>query len=122
MHANQSPNAYSKTIVESSGSRKATRSRLVCGRVVALGVGGMTLFRRYGSQIFPSAALLALWNSNSTFHSDRKSGCVGSSNNFSSIVENILQVLPETAIAVVIGNSIGVFPSLSSTICLLTTC
>jgi signal transduction histidine kinase len=78
--------------------------------VVAIGVGGMTLFRRYRDQVFPSTAMLALLeerripNSNLTANE----AAVGSSTNFAAVVENILQVLPETTnVAVVIGDSIG---------------
>jgi signal transduction histidine kinase len=78
--------------------------------VVAIGVGGMTLFRRYRSQAFPSAAMLALLeerripNSNLTANE----AAVGSSTDFAAIVEHILQVLPETTnVAAVIGDSIG---------------
>ena len=110
--------------------------------VVAIGGGAMTVFRRYRNRLASSTALLALMDEHQIARSNltANEAAVGSSTNFTAIVENILQVLPETTnVAVVIGNSRGekrwldqmrmrsplsqpVFHSLGSTICRLTIC
>ena len=76
--------------------------------VVAIGAGAMTLFRRYRNQVFPSTALVALLQESRIPRSglNANEAAVGSSISFAAIVENILQLLPETTnVAVVIGSS-----------------
>jgi signal transduction histidine kinase len=78
--------------------------------VIAIGARATTLFRRYRDQVFPSTALLALMDEQEIERSDliANEAVAGSSTNFTAIVENILQVLPETTnVAVVVGNSRG---------------
>ena len=78
--------------------------------VVAIGARATALFRRYRDQVFPSTALLALMDEHEIARSKltANEAAVGSSTNFTAIVENILHVLPETNnVAVVIGNSRG---------------
>jgi hypothetical protein len=70
----------------------------------------MSLFRRYRNQVFPSTALLALLEQRRIPLSNltTNEAAIGSSTNFAGIVDNILQVLPETTnVAVLIGNSLG---------------
>jgi signal transduction histidine kinase len=76
--------------------------------VIAIGADAMDLFRRYRNQIFPSTALLALLEERRIPRSNLTTdeGAIGSSTDFTVIMENILQVLPDTVnVAVVIGNS-----------------
>jgi hypothetical protein len=76
--------------------------------VIAIGADAMDLFRRYRNQIFPSATLLALLEERRIprFNLTTDEGAIGSSTDFTVIMENILQVLPDTVnVAVVIGNS-----------------
>jgi signal transduction histidine kinase len=78
--------------------------------VVAIGGGAMTVFRRYRNRLASSTALLALMDEHQIARSNltANEAAVGSSTNFTAIVENILQVLPETtSVAVMIGNSRG---------------
>jgi hypothetical protein len=68
----------------------------------------MTLFRRYRDQVFPSTALLALLDERRIPRSNltANEGAIGSSTDFTAVLENVLRVLPETInVAVVIGNS-----------------
>jgi hypothetical protein len=78
--------------------------------VVAIGADAMSLFRRYRNQFFPSTALLALLEQRRIPLSNltTNEAAIGSFTNFTVIVDNILQVLPETTnVAVLIGNSLG---------------
>ena len=78
--------------------------------VIAIGADAMDLFRRYRNQIFPSSARLALLEERRIPVSNltTNEGAIGSSTDFTSVMENILQVLPDTAnVAVVIGSSFG---------------
>jgi hypothetical protein len=76
--------------------------------VLAIGADAMTLFRRYRDQVFPSTALLALLDERRIPRSNltANEGAIGSSTDFTAVLENVLRVLPETInVAVVIGNS-----------------
>ena len=78
--------------------------------VVAIGGGAMTVFRRYRNRVASSTALLAVMDEQQIARANlaANDASVGSSTNLNAIVENILQVLPETRnVAVVIGNSRG---------------
>jgi hypothetical protein len=78
--------------------------------VIAIGARAMTLIRRYRNPVVSSTALLALMDEQEIARSDliANEAVAGSSTNFTAIVENILQVLPETThVAVVVGNSRG---------------
>src|SRR5262249_34219535 len=75
--------------------------------VVAVGASAVRILQRHRAQLFPSVPILAIAEERRTPSSPMENSVVVSASiDFVQIVDNILQVRPETGnIAVVIGNS-----------------